>query len=356
LLATVISCGGETDGALLLPRAARDESPTLEEVRALRLVADRLAPACRARAVQMRMLERANDARQRVEQVEEQMERLRYERGLETGRDALAATRLARSASVGVYSAGSRMAVEALERCTAVGVPIALVAPSGADPVPYLARAHLMGARRDAPLVLVDATSAREHDPARWSDPSASPLALADRGMLVLLDGAGLPAEIQQLVARALGEKRTPWERPEPLDVHLAWTAVVPPERLVAEGRLDPSLALRLGDACKSPVVLPRLRDRVDDLRAVIMDRLACEGLRVLGHPVGIEPAAYARLIEHPFPGEDAELAVIVQRLVVRCAGDIVRVGDVDALRLWAQSPGATRQRRGGRRKSPMSA
>jgi DNA-binding NtrC family response regulator len=240
------------------------------------------------------------------------------------------------------------MALEALERRTSVGAPIAVLAPSGVDPVPFLARAHLAGARRDAPLVLVDATNAREHDPARWTDPNASPLALADRGMLVLLDGAALPSEVQQLVARALTEKRAPWERAAPLDLQLALTAVATPDELVAGSRLDPALALRLADARDAPVELPRLRDRPEDLRAILTDRLAREGLRVLGHPVGIEHAAYARLVEHAFPGEDAELSAVVQRLVARCSGDVVRAADVDALALgFPPAP---------RRKDPLSA
>jgi DNA-binding NtrC family response regulator len=240
------------------------------------------------------------------------------------------------------------MALDALERRTAVGAPIAVLAPSGVDPVPFLARAHLAGARRDAPLVLVDATSAREHDPARWTDPGASPLALADRGMLALLDGAALPAEVQQLIARALAEKRAPWERAVPLDLQLALTAIAAPDDLVAAGRLDPALASRLADARDAPVELPRLRDRPEDLRAILTDRLAREGLRVLGRPVGIEHAAYARLVEHAFPGEDAELSAIVQRLVAQCSGDVVRAADVDALGLAFS--GASR------RKDPLSA
>ena len=354
LLATIVAYDGEAEGVLVLPRVARAQPPTLEELRALKSVADGLAGACRARAAQARLLAQANDANERAESAHAQVERLLHGRALDEGRDALATTRLARPATVGGYAAGSRMALEALERRACAGAPLAVVAPSGVDPVPYLARAHLAGARRSGPLVLVDATSAREHDLARWGDPRLSPLALADRGLLVLLDGAALPIDVQQLVARALAEKRAPWERPQPLEVQLALTAVVGPEHLVGEGRLDASLALRLADACASPVVLPRLRDRVEDLRAILTDRLAREGLRVLGRPVGIEHAAYARLVEHLFPGEDAELGVIVQRLVVRCSGDVVRAADVDALRLPGQ---ATSPRgAGGRRKSPLSA
>jgi transcriptional regulator of acetoin/glycerol metabolism len=60
---------------------------------------------------------------------------------------------------------------------------------------------------------------------------------------------------------------------------------------------------------------------------------------------VGIEQAAYARLVDHGFPGEDAELAAIVQRLVARATGDVVRAADVDALQLSERG-----------RKDPLSA
>jgi hypothetical protein len=347
LLATVVTCEGETEGVLVLPRVAREEPVTLEEARAIKDVADRLAAACRARGTQARLLAGAHQAILRAEAADETLESLRHQRDLDVGRHALAAVRLARPATVGVYSAASRMALEALERRTAVGAPIAVLAPSGVDPVPFLARAHLAGARRDRPLVLVDATSAREHDVSRWIDAKASPLALAEGGMLALLDGASLPPEVQQLVARALAEKRAPWERPQSLDVQLALTGVVGPDALLAQGRLDPALALRLAEARSAPIELPRLRDRPEDLRAILTDRLAREGLRVLGRPVGIEHAAYARLVEHAFPGEDAELAAIVQQLVARCTGDVVRATDVDTLERTL----ATRSR-----KDPLSA
>jgi hypothetical protein len=345
MLATVVVCEGDAEGLLVLPRGNRYDSPTIEEVRALKGVADRLAGACRARAGHLRMLERGRDAAQRAVDAEDRVQRLEHERTLDASRNALAAARLARPATIGVYSALSRLAFEQLERRTCVGASIAVVAPSGVDPVPYIARAHLGGARRDAPLVLVDCTSAREHDLERWNSPGESPLALAHRGLLVLLDAAALPPEAQQLVARACAEKRAPWDRPDPIDVQLALTGVASPESLVAQGRLDAALASRLGDAREAPIVLPRLRDRAEDLRAILTDRLAREGLRLLGRPVGIEQAAYARLVDHGFPGEDAELAAIVQRLVARSTGDVVRAADVDALQLPER-----------RRKDPLSA
>jgi transcriptional regulator of acetoin/glycerol metabolism len=154
---------------------------------------------------------------------------------------------------------------------------------------------------------------------------------------------------LQQLLARSLKHKRAPWERADALDLQLALTSVSAPEELASQGLLEPSLAFRLGDALAAPVVLPRLRDRAEDLRAIITDRLACEGMRVLGRPVGIEQAAYGRLAEYAFPGEDAELATIVRRLVAHCRGELVRIKDVDALRLPID-------RGTSRRKDPLSA
>ena len=333
--ATIVSSAGETEGVLVMPRAGRSAPVTLEEIQALRRVADRLAIACRSGGAQARMLARANEAVERAGAAEARAEALLRERALDLTRNALASARLARPATVGIYSAASRLVLEALERRTAASLPVALVVPSGGDPVPYLARAHLAGVRAGGPLVLVDGTSAREHDVARWADATSSPLALAEGGMLVLLDGAALPGAVQELVARACRDKRAPWQDDASLDVLLALTGIAAPDDLEAQGRLDPALAARLGDARHSPIALPRLRDRTEDVRAILTDSLARQGMRVLGRPVGIDNAAYARLVEHEFPGEDAELAAIVERLVSRCAEDrgrdVVRAADLDS-------------------------
>ncbi|NVL89214.1 hypothetical protein, partial [Escherichia coli] len=100
------------------------------------------------------------------------------------------------------------------------------------------------------------------------------------RGLLVLVDGAALPRDIQVLVARALTERRPPWERAMPLDVAVALTSTRAPDLLVEEGLLAPELYSRFEDAAQSPVELASLRDRSEDLFSIVADRLAREGLR----------------------------------------------------------------------------
>jgi DNA-binding NtrC family response regulator len=171
------------------------------------------------------------------------------------------------------------------------------------------------------------------------------------------VDGAALPLDVQRTIALAQATQRAPWDpdgasalraarstpdgtaaprdgasAPEeaPLDFALAMSANAPREELEASGRIDPALAARFVEA--ESTALPRLRDRPEDLRAIVSDRLAREGLRVRGAPLGLDDAAYARLLDYPFDGEDVELWALVHRLVAACDGDVVRARHVDAV------------------------
>ena len=332
-VAVVITEGGEPRGLLVVPEGPRHDALTLEEVVALKRLADRFAGISGFRAATARGLERERALRERIDGLEDRLATLEHAAAREAARHERATLRLARPATVGLYAASSRLAFEALEARTRVGAPLVVEHPSGVDPVPYVARAHLSGARAKGALVLVDGTAAREHEVARWTDPIASPLALADRGVLVLVDGAALPVDVQRLVAQSLAEKRAPWERAEPLDVVLALT------RVPGEPSIEPALAARLGDAIEQPVRLPGLAERAEDLRALLTDRLAREGLRVRGEPVALGDSALARLVEHPFPGDELELAAVVQALVRGARGAVLTGEDVDRLGLRAEPP-----------------
>lgn len=329
LSATLVVRDGEVDGVLVVPRGVRIEPVTLEEVRVLEAVATRFGSACAARSALGRSLAReqehgrvAADAEARAERAEHQLDR---QRAAHEG----AAARLARPATVGIYSAASRMAYEAIERSARAGAPLVVTARSGVDPVPFLARAHLAGARKDGPLVVVDGTATRDHDLARWRDAASSPLGLAEGGVLLLVDGAALPVDVQRLLGQALAERRPPWERAEALDVVPWLTSVPEPQVILDENRLDPILAARFGAALETPIHLPSISERPEDVRALLTDRLAREGLRVRGRPIGLDDAAFGLLVEHPFEGEDAELQALVQRLAAACGGDVVHADDV---------------------------
>ena len=320
LCATLVMREGEVCGVLVVPRGSRGTPLALEEASALRSLAEALSGACAGKSALSQSLVREREATARAEVAEHALARSEHAAALVAGQRAIGAQHHSQAASVGQYA------------------PVVLVAPESVDPVPYLARGHLAGPRPSAPFVVVDGTASHEHEETRWRDPHASPLALAQGGLLVLVDGAALPAAVQRVVAQALAERRPPWESAELLDVVVALTSVVLPAELLHGARIEPSLFARLEDACESPIVLPRFRDRAEDLRPLILDRLAREGLRQRGVPVGIDDAAYARLADYAFPGDYAELTTIAQRLVARVVGDVVRLADLEALGLVAEA------------------
>ena len=329
LSATLIADGEDVDGMIIVPRGMRNDPLTIEEVHAVKKLADALLAICRAEGARARHLERERELARRIESLDDELLRLAHVSAIEAGKNELAAARLARPATVGIYSAVSRFAFDALTRRIEQHAPVVLLARAGIDPVPYIARAHLSGPRKDFPLVVVDGTSTREHDVTRWCDSKVSPLALADGGLLVLVDGAALPNDVQLVIARSLRERRPPWERATPLDIAVAFTDRRSPDALLEEGRLTEDLHTRFEGA--SPIELPGLRDRSEDLFSIVADRLAREGLRARGRPLGIDQAAFARLVEHPFEGEDIELSSLVARLVANAKGDVIRASDVDA-------------------------
>lgn len=332
IFATVVAESNDPDGLIVVPAGTRVLELTLEEAAAAKRLADAFVAVSQSESAKVRHLQRERDLKDTLEKTEDDVERLQHQLSLDAERNALATTRLARPATVGIYSAASRMAYEALERRVQQDAPTVLVARAGTDPVPFLARAHLSGPRKHGPFVVVDATSSREHDLERWTDERTSPLGLADRGALMLVDGAALPRDVQILVARAVVERRAPWERATPLDITLAISATSPLAPLVEAGRLSPELAARFEEV--EEIVLPGLRDRAEDLRSIVADRLAREGLRVNGRPTGIDMAAFSLLVEYDFEAEDAELASIVTKLVARAKDDVVRAADVRALGL----------------------
>jgi hypothetical protein len=329
LAATLVTRQGEVTGVLVIPRGSRQDPVTLEEARALKGLADALSGACEGKSALARSRIRETEATLRADAAEHELDRRNHGETLAAARLTLGAEALRVGVEVGRYSPAMRMAQAALDRRVSVRAPVVIVAPAGLDAIAHIAAAHVAGPGRGTPFVVVDAAASTEHDLGRWRDPSASPIALAQGGLLVLRDGAALPPSVQSLIGAALAERRAPWEQAEPLDLAIALTSVASLDELVGAQRLDPQLRARFGEAREAEIALPPLRDRPEDLRALLSDGLAREGLRQRGTPVGIEDAAFALLSDHPFHGDHAELVLIARRLVACVSGDVVRLQDV---------------------------
>ncbi|HJL16898.1 MAG TPA: sigma 54-interacting transcriptional regulator [Sandaracinaceae bacterium LLY-WYZ-13_1] len=102
-------------------------------------------------------------------------------------------------------------------------------------------------------------------------------------------------------------------------------------EAMVGEGSFRQDLLYRLNTMT---LHVPPLRERPEDLEALI-DRFFEEATRAGGGRVrGIDPSARAVLRSHGWPGNVRELRNVIERAVVVCAGESIAVEDLpEALR-----------------------
>jgi hypothetical protein len=314
-------------GLLCIPRAKRRAPMNLEEVRAVRVLADRIGAVLGVSSALARSRAREMELRRQAERRGDEIDQLEFRLAAEGGRVRASAERLAQPLQAKVYSPAATMALEQARRMGALGVPVTLLTPPGVDPVPWGAVAHLASARAARPLVIVRGTDAAEHELDRWRDAQASPLTLADGGTLLVVDVPALPRTVQDFIAASLAERVAPSGSAVPLDVWLAVSVPTTVDALVAAGRLSSVLADWLGDRALG---LPPLSARSEDLRALVLDQLARVGARFRGAPLGIDDRALARLMEHRWPGNDIELADVLLRAALNAQGTRVTLEDLE--------------------------
>lgn len=326
--ATVVLDEDGPQGLLLLPGGGRRAPMTLEEARAIRILTDRISALLAVSSALARSRQRELSAHDRCEALERERQRLEQAIASGEGRHTAAAARWARSVLRTAYSPAARLALEATQRLGADVPAMALITPPGSDARGWAAAAHLASPRRGGPLILVEGACGYDHDPGLWQDPLQSPLRQAEGGTLVLLDGAALPTELQELVGFELLEAVTSGRTGPPppglvVTVSQQLGAAWPPGTLAAP--LERLLAGRT-------VEVPALRARPEDLRALILDGLAQAGLRHRGHPLGLEPSALYLLLEYVWPGNDRELYQVLERVALISREKLVTVADLRSL------------------------
>ncbi len=154
----------------------------------------------------------------------------------------------------------------------------------------------------------------------------------ADGGTLFLDEVADLSPEAQAKLLRALeaGEvQRVGGSEPIPVDVRVVAATNRDLEERVAEGAFRDDLYYRLNVI---PIPVPPLRERLDDLLALVAHfdaRLRTEqGLS----PPQLHDSAMAALRRYSWPGNVRELANICERLAILHPGETVDAGAVEAL------------------------
>ncbi len=118
-------------------------------------------------------------------------------------------------------------------------------------------------------------------------------------------------------------------------------------EEAIAAGRFREDLYYRLKVVT---LVVPPLRERREDIPALVDAFIADFNRRTAGRIAGLAPAALQRLVERDWPGNVRELRNAVEGACVLASGDVVTLDDFEQLRSAASPP---RRPRGRPRPAP---
>jgi len=152
----------------------------------------------------------------------------------------------------------------------------------------------------------------------------------AAHGGTIFLDEIGdMPAATQAKVLRVLQERtfeRVGGQQPVEVDVRVVAATHRDLEDEVRRGRFREDLYYRLKVV---EVELPALRERPEDVPALVEQFLTALAARLERPKMPIAPAALARLARHAWPGNVRELRNVVEQAAVLAGGPVIEEEDL---------------------------
>lgn len=161
---------------------------------------------------------------------------------------------------------------------------------------------------------------------------------LAHGGTLFLDEIGDMPLPMQVKLLRAIQEKcveRIGSARSIPCDVRIIAATHQNLDALIEQGRFREDLFYRLA---VFPVVVPPLRERVEDIEPIALDKLARLEADA-GTATTLTEGAWAALRGYPWPGNVRELCNLMERIAVQFRGRVVDAPDLP-LRLRGETVG----------------
>lgn len=147
---------------------------------------------------------------------------------------------------------------------------------------------------------------------------------LADEGTLLLDEIGEMDPGLQSKLLRVLQEKefeRVGGTKPIKVDTRIISTTNRDLEKAIEEGRFREDLYFRLNVI---PIKIMPLRQRREDIPALVQHFLKKHAVENNGHYKKIDPEALALLMRHDWPGNVRELENCIERALVLSSGENV--------------------------------
>src|SRR5688572_6928653 len=224
-------------------------------------------------------------------------------------------------------SAGIARVKELIERVAASDSRVLITGESGTGKELVAAAIHTQSARRDRPFIRVNCAAIPKdlvesemfgHEKGAFTgatDRRIGRFELAHTGTLFLDEVGDLGLEAQAKLLRAIEAReieRLGAAKPIRVDVRILSATNKDLERAAADGSFREDLLFRLNVI---PIALPPLRERPDDIPALVRHFAARNRRKSAQPPPQWTPEAILALQRHRWPGNVRELANIVERL-----------------------------------------
>lgn len=203
---------------------------------------------------------------------------------------------------------------------------------------------HASSSRRDGPFVRVNCGALAEslldselfgHEKGAFTGADRrrrGRFELADGGTIFLDEIATISTMTQVRLLRVIQEReleRVGGERTIPVDVRIIAATNTPAEELLASEDFRKDLFYRLHVV---PIVLPPLRNRVEDIPLLVDHFVAKLRERTNSSVGGVEAKAMDRLTGYAWPGNVRELENVIERALLLADGPTINAGDLPAM------------------------
>ncbi len=206
---------------------------------------------------------------------------------------------------------------------------------------------HFNSPRRDKPFVAVNCSALSEnlleselfgHEKGAFTGAVSMKkgrFELADSGTLFLDEIGELPPNLQVKLLRVLQERtfeRVGGVKPITVDIRVIAATNKQLKAEVERGNFREDLFYRLNVLY---ILLPPLRERLEDIRPLVehfIKKYAAERKPDVPAIKGLDQEAERLLYEYSWPGNVRELENVIERALILCPGDTIRVSDLPRL------------------------
>jgi transcriptional regulator with PAS, ATPase and Fis domain len=230
---------------------------------------------------------------------------------------------------------------EQIRKIAPLDIPVLIQGQSGTGKELVAQALHMLSARRDGRLVTVNAAALPEslveselfgYEAGSFTGADrkgrAGKFELADKGTIFLDEIGDMPLEVQSKLLRVLQDRmveRVGGEKPKRVDFRLCSATNRDLESMVEQNKFRLDLFYRISPVC---IAMPSLAERLEDIPLLLkhfVSELARDYNREMPE---IDPDIAPYLMERSWPGNIRQLRHVVERAMVFCEPERLRVKD----------------------------